>query len=576
MLFAPNDLPPATRDRLARLSRGEPAEGTLVVSTSRRTAPIVWTILGGGAAIVTLVGVARADPLAPVPLYFLAAIAAAMLFLGLAGLVPLVREKLAAIRPCVVVTPAVVVHADVDAISFHRVADYASARSTSTGRRELRFADRSCFEVDYEIGIPLAEAIEFSRKEGGPVGSDLLEGLDPDRELDRAPSPAARLAALVVIAAVASGGATIETWRSNLATLEASRWKLAASAKLSRDAQDYVAWGELAKRASLPSFIATAAPLAEHLDEAKRRVEDLSFAEARSPEALRAYLARYRGGVHEAEARVALDDTVFAAANASRSAKALRAYLTEFPAGRHEAEVRPTMRKLYEAAEHDWLARGGGDASAKAAIATLCAWMRDGHEGATVRVVVGKATGPAANRFERALAAELQGQKTTLGQKPMHVVPVGPSFTPDKNMDRETKVVGAVIAAIKSVIGELIPCEAGDEEGSPRFVIDYQVQPSGEIYLRENALLRGIEGAHEPDVYVGIEIAFTCSLEVPGKGVVHSYALLARPPATVTFKTQRNAFDFDKAPRPDEVYDAMADTAFDDFQKGLVQAFGLK
>lgn len=274
----------------------------------------------------------------------------------------------------------------------------------------------------------------------------------------------------------------------------------------------------------------------------------------------RYYLEDAPFGWHRDEALVLVDDRAF---SESQTATELRDYQQRYPQGRHVEEARERVRQLYRDAEAKYLTRTGADADPQAVegMKALLAYLRE-----TDKPDIGILFLPAEGVDGAALEAEA---REAAGVD--EVVPVGPSFTAERNRMREGQIIQSVQASFRMLFAQdLFNLRAGSLDApDPRFLIRYRVTGSGETYVHVDDA-----GMPLPDspTYVGIKILFDFALQVPGS----AHALDPSAERGYRFSTAAEpAAQFGSSGQTGEgVYDPMVDSAFLDFQQRLAVAYG--
>ena len=285
-----------------------------------------------------------------------------------------------------------------------------------------------------------------------------------------------------------------------------------------------------------------------------------------TPEYYVAYLSQSPLGWHRAEAEVRRDDADFKRCARSGLASSFREYLASFPNGRHATEAREGVRALYEKAERDYLSKADkADPQAALGMRALLAYLREGQS-PIVRICFMPAEGIEGDELDREAKQHTHSAK---------VRSVGPSFTPERNKQREGSILAVMQASFRKVFSDdlfdLQPGALTDE--SARFLVHYTVLGTGAIYTLESESALPLE---QQEIYIGIGLNFDFTLQVPGSGhppnaspvVGYRFSMSAEPPPEFSVNTQSGA--------PTGVYDRMAATAFDEFEVKLANAYGLE
>ena len=276
---------------------------------------------------------------------------------------------------------------------------------------------------------------------------------------------------------------------------------------------------------------------------------------------------------HVAAADAAYDDARFQEATAAGTASALRIYRMELAGGRHVDAARDALRALYREAEQRYaelIAGGQADPASSAGIQALLAHLREQDVDAlVVPVCFLPVAGLEGGAIEQAIRDETGGK----------VVPVSPVFTAERNAKRERGVVQRMDKALRAVVGDLFELRLSDPaeaRNRARFLVQHEVLPTGAIY---QARSQDELPVAERTLFVGIAVAFTCSVQVPADGAPladdpgqgHRFTLLAKP--APSFSADRGARTLEQS--GDLVYGTMVQTAFADFERALIESYGL-
>lgn len=269
-------------------------------------------------------------------------------------------------------------------------------------------------------------------------------------------------------------------------------------------------------------------------------------------------------GWHKKEAAIRFDDRSYEAAVASNTAGKLRLYVKNFAAGRHVQEAKQGLVELYKRAEQAYLTKASKAVpQAAAGIRALLANLREKPTPAAyIKFVSGE---PLDDK-----AIDESARKSTGSKK---IRSMGPSFTPERNQQREGRILGVMKASFRTVFSDDLFDLVGDAPGpdDARFLVAYKVSPSGMIYTWNREKDLPIE---EREVFVGMQIAFTFTLQVPGS----EHPVNPDPEKGYKFAmTVKPAPNFDVVGEgASAVYDRMAGTAFERFEIDLANAYGLE
>lgn len=147
----------------------------------------------------------------------------------------------------------------------------------------------------------------------------------------------------------------------------------------------------------------------------------------------------------------------------------------------------------------------------------------------------------------------------------LNVLPANPAFSKEKNREREKKITGLIAYAFRQITPEDILSFSIVNEARPdqiNFNINYIINVSGQLYCRtqENDL---------PDdkktFYTGVEFKWLLEIRIPGQSDKYQLTLESKP--AQQFSTEGTGTE--------KVYDAMADSAFQDFTHVFIEQSGL-
>jgi hypothetical protein len=434
-------------------------------------------------------------------------------FSGLAGALRLLRSTM---KPCVIVNPAVLVKTDGrDAVELYRWAAVTSVRPQSGFGIDVRFGDRlvsvACNNHAELAAITEAAAALRSSKE-----HDWLARVEEEKEASR---PGSGRALRFLVALPLGIAAIYGSWAAAYVLEEKERYEAAIRDGKSTSGShwDINGYRYFAKgvREDLPAPFLGLAPL----------------------------------DAHEPEIEALHDDVTWRGKAEKRSAVAAREYLKEFPKGRHVADAKKLLHELYMDAEATYVARAK-DAESKAVegMKALLAHLREKDDpgvGILFTPVEGlDGAGP-----------ETHVKKKTGSSK---VEPVGPAFTKERNESREYAISNQLKKALGTVFSDDLFLFEGKDKPGVRFVVRHKVKGSGDYYTNKKE-------EHLPlaqrTVYVGIYVEFEVTVEVGEEKF--PVKIIATPAPNFSVRNMSS------------VYDVMAQTAFDEFGRKLVAAYGI-
>jgi hypothetical protein len=270
---------------------------------------------------------------------------------------------------------------------------------------------------------------------------------------------------------------------------------------------------------------------------------------------------------HFAQAAEQYREARFREVMATRSTAELKVYRLEFP-GVHEPETRAALAEKYRAATVRYEQLINGKRTNPESVAGIRALLSQDVDAFVVPVVFLPVKGLDAAELE-----DVVKQKT--GAK--EVVPVSPSFTPELNAARRYSVTFSMNEALAPVVGDLFQLREGSPEETrtgPRFLVGQTVFPSGSVYA---SLAEKERPLAEQTLFMGVAMRFECTVQVPKEGAPledelargHRFTLLAKPAPDISAATREGKFS------GEVVYNAMANSAFDSFRDGLLEAWGL-
>jgi hypothetical protein len=259
------------------------------------------------------------------------------------------------------------------------------------------------------------------------------------------------------------------------------------------------------------------------------------------------------------------DELRWKAAVSSAKANAYRIYLASRPDGRHVSDAHAAIDELYERAENAYRDAAGNSSPEGVEAVIKMLKYANGTEHYKVRVEFA-----GENQIPLDVEARLK-RATGLSR----LVPVLPSFTEERNQERENRILQKITESFGKVIpGDILNFEAG--HASPQDItlkIHYNIQASGEMYYPEKQ--EHISLANR-DWYTGIGFDWTCFISVPGqKSTDFQLALNSKPAQLFQVAYQRSSSDQGEL-EAEEVYSAMADSAFEDFETKLVSQLAVR
>jgi hypothetical protein len=239
-----------------------------------------------------------------------------------------------------------------------------------------------------------------------------------------------------------------------------------------------------------------------------------------------------------------IDANAFQKAAVLDTATSYRAYLQVGENVRHRTTARSRLAALYDREIAAYLARSGS-ASGASGFAEMLRYMRD-HDVYAVP-----------------LTFESKSQVVDLPVSGYKIISVAPHFTPERNRAREQVVVAGVRKTISTLFPNDILQIAEQSSDGPRIAVNYTYANqlgSRYYFVREESLPES-----RRTWFYGIEVNWELSLYVPTQTTpVHRFVLTSVPAMTITIGRDET---------PENVYNLMAKSAFDDFDSAFRAEF---
>lgn len=154
----------------------------------------------------------------------------------------------------------------------------------------------------------------------------------------------------------------------------------------------------------------------------------------------------------------------------------------------------------------------------------------------------------------------------SIESKPVKLVPVASAFTEQKNKMREYRITNVIRQAFRTITPEDILSftnEGTSKTKGINFSIRYLIANSGAIYSHESEKDLPIE---KRTLYAGVDFNWNIEIKITKHKDTFSLQFQSKPAPHFTSQ----GMEIDK------VYDAMADSAFDDFCRVFIQQSGFK
>ncbi|MDZ7268374.1 MAG: hypothetical protein ONB48_11640 [candidate division KSB1 bacterium] len=146
-----------------------------------------------------------------------------------------------------------------------------------------------------------------------------------------------------------------------------------------------------------------------------------------------------------------------------------------------------------------------------------------------------------------------------------NVLPANPSFKPEKNKRRESRITEMLSLAFRQITPEDVLSFTTYEKPLSNqicFAVDYKVKTSGAYYYHTSE-------EHLPEEkrtwFTGVEFLWSLAIRIPNRPNAYKITLESKPAQHFTVDGKEI----------DKVYDAMADSAFADFCQVFIQQSGL-
>lgn len=265
------------------------------------------------------------------------------------------------------------------------------------------------------------------------------------------------------------------------------------------------------------------------------------------------------------------DEIRWASATSANTASAFRVYLVSRPYGAHRAEAGTEIDRIYRDSGVRYQTQAGESSPGVEAVIAVLEYAR-----ATGRYNVA-VTFEGTNQIPDGLEGQLQ-REYGIGD----IAPAAWSFQDVFNKGRESKILQRIQTSFGKVIpGDVLAFDTGQPEaGDVQFAVSYLVKPTGSVYYP-------VSEEHLPDAkrhfYVGIGYNWHFDIRIPDRDALYQLKFASTPASLFQVAYQRvskNALDVgtqDPNPvNPAEVYDAMAESAFEDFSSKLLSEVALK
>ncbi|MEM7436216.1 MAG: hypothetical protein AAF436_13745 [Myxococcota bacterium] len=282
---------------------------------------------------------------------------------------------------------------------------------------------------------------------------------------------------------------------------------------------------------------------------------------SQSPYTARAYVSSGATRHRDEVENVLLPKFAFEQAKESNSVTKMRSFIRDFPESEYVPEARDVIHERYVEAERLFRQSAAQDDPALLDLMSLLFQYLEVNGSPKVAVRFS----PPANESLKEVDELLKTRPKEEGMPP--ISPVSPSFTSESSEVRENYIVTGLQKGFRSFLpqdvldltkGAAIPPGEDVVFDEPTIAVAYAVVPSGAIYTNEQNS-RG---------FVGIEVEFLVSMEVPGHEP-HRFLVSVEPPDHFTVQSG----GIQLKPSDYIVYDVMAKLAFEKLDSKLAYGF---
>ena len=248
------------------------------------------------------------------------------------------------------------------------------------------------------------------------------------------------------------------------------------------------------------------------------------------------------------------DELRWKTASISNKAAGYRIYLASRPDGRHQSEAHAAIASLYEQAAEGYRSFPGS--ATEQGVEAVLKILEHAKYTEQYKIFV---TFSGDNEIPIDIEARIRAANGLT-----QVVPVTPSFMPPVNQARENRILQRISDSFGKVIpGDILQFTAGQPSSRDvRFIVTYVIRASGEMYYPEKQKQLAVA---KRDWYTGISFDWNLYIGVPGSdSPAFQLALKSEPAEVFQVAYTRVAGAAEQLP-PSEVYNSMADSAFESF-----------
>lgn len=266
------------------------------------------------------------------------------------------------------------------------------------------------------------------------------------------------------------------------------------------------------------------------------------------------------GWFYTEEMRAAIPRVAFAEVKQKKSVNALRDLLIRYPKAGLQADVGKEIHVLFQRALAKFMAQA--PTSDPALLASMTQLLQVLEQRGDPMVGI-RFTRPSTDALAE-LDARIKRNEAKLDGKT--IIPAAAHFASDSAAVREARIV----TGLQAGFGRIFPNDvlklqlvAQTDTRLPVLTIDYQIEPSGMLYL-----LEGSERA-----FVGLVARFQSGLSVGTENEPWRFNMEVEPPNQFRVNYSGTKHDIQKGPADSQVYSVMAERAFDALAEKMHAAF---
>jgi hypothetical protein len=269
------------------------------------------------------------------------------------------------------------------------------------------------------------------------------------------------------------------------------------------------------------------------------------------------------------------DKLRWSSAIATNTAAAFRLYLASRPTGEHRTNAEDQIGQIYRQSGERYAEQAGRSSAAVESVLAVLEYARtSGH----YKIAV---TFAGANQIPDRIEEQLKSEYGIA-----NIRAASWSFQDKFNKGRESMILQRIQTSFQKVIpGDVLEFEADTPEaGEAQFEVGYVVKPTGSLYYPDRE--KDLSDAKR-NYYVGVGYDWRFCIRVPGRQPLYVFKFASSPASLFKVAYQRASkrgsfFNGDMTnsasdmANPAEVYDAMAESAFEDFSSKLLSEVALR